>query len=153
MYVKDIMTKEVLTVNKDDTVEMCANTLNKYNLSGIPVVDNNNRLVGIVTESDLITRASTIEGPQSLEVLGGIFYLESRKNFMERLGKSTGSTANEIMTKNLITIGPDKKIEYAATLLVQKKIKRLPVVDEGGNLVGIISRKDIMNYLYDKNKV
>lgn len=150
MYVKDIMTKEVFTVNENDTVEKCANILSTKNLSGLPVVDDNNKVIGIVTEGDLIKRASRIEGPPVLEVLGGIFYLETPNKFMERLKKLTGSIVKEIMTKDIITIDPDKELEDAATLLVRKKIKRLPVVDKEGNLVGIISRKDIMHYLFDK---
>ncbi len=150
MYVKDIMTKEVFTINENDTVEKCANILSKEDLSGLPVVNDDGRVIGIVTEGDLIKRASRIEGPPVLEVLGGIFYLETPNKFMERLKKLTGSTVGEIMTKDLITVGPDKEIEKAATLLVREKIKRLPVVDKAGNLVGIISRKDIMHYLFDK---
>lgn len=150
MYIKDIMTKEVLTVHENDTVEKCANILSTEDLSGLPVVDDNGKVIGIITEGDLIKRASRIEGPPVLEVLGGIFYLETPDKFMERLKKLTGSIVREIMTKNVITVSPGKDIEYAATLLVREKIKRLPVVDDLGNLVGIVSRKDIMHYLFDK---
>lgn len=149
MYVKDIMTKEVLTVHKSDTVEKCANILSSHNLSGLPVVDDENKVIGIVTEGDLIRRASRIEGPAFLEVLGGILYLESPKQFMARIEKLTGSIANDIMSEDVITISPDKEIEYAATLLVRQKVKRLPVVDKEGKLLGIVSRKDIMNYLFN----
>lgn len=150
MYVKDVMTKEVITVHENDTVEKCANILSTKNLSGLPVVDDNNKVIGIVTEGDLIKRASRIEGPPVLEVLGGIFYLETPDKFMKRLKKLTGSVVRQIMTKNVITIDPDEEVDYAATLLVGEKIKRLPVVDKRGNLVGIISRKDIMHYLFDE---
>lgn len=80
MYIKDIMTKEVITVNEDDTVEKCANLLITHDLSGLPVLDSNGKVKGMVTEGDLIRRASRIEGPPVLEVLGGLFYLESPKN-------------------------------------------------------------------------
>ncbi|OLS01895.1 CBS domain-containing protein [Tissierella creatinophila] len=149
MYIKDIMTKDVITVHEEDTVEKCANLLITHDLSGIPVVDDKGKVKGIVTEGDLIRRASRIEGPPVLEVLGGLFYLESPKKFIDKLKKSMGSIAREIMTENVITVGPDKEIEDAATLLVQEKIKRLPVVDKEGNLIGIVSRKDIMNYLFN----
>lgn len=153
MYVKDIMTKDVLTVNENDTVEKCANILIRHNLSGLPVVDANGKVIGIVTEGDLIRRASRIEGPPVLEVLGGLFYLESPKHFMDKLKKSMGSIAREIMTEDVITIDPDKEIEYAASLLIKEKIKRLPVLDKNGDLVGIVSRKDIMSHLFDKDQV
>lgn len=150
MYIKDIMTEEVITVNEEDTVERCANLLIKHNLSGLPVLDDKGKVKGIITEGDLIRRASRIEGPPALEVLGGIFYLESPKHFMEGVKRSMGSTAKVVMSKDIITVGPDKEIEDAATLLVKEKIKRLPVIDDEGNLIGIVSRKDIMNYLFNK---
>lgn len=149
MYIKNIMTRDVITVREDDTVEKCANLLITHNLSGLPVVDEVGKVVGMVTEGDLIRRASRIEGPAALEVLGGIFYLESPKKFVDDLVKSMGNLAKDIMTKDLITVSPDKAIEDAATLLVRNKIKRLPVIDKEGNLIGIVSRKDIMNYLFN----
>ncbi len=148
MYIKDIMTKEVITVNVNDTVEQCAKLLSKHDLSGLPVLDDQGNVVGIVTEGDIIRRASRIEGIPVLEVLGGIFYLESPKHFMDKLKKSMGTIASMIMTEDVITVGPDEKIEDAATLLVKEKIKRLPVVDKEGKLIGIVARRDIMDYLF-----
>lgn len=148
MYIKDIMTKEVITVNVNDTVEKCANLLSKHDLSGLPVLDDEGNVKGIVTEGDIIRRASRIEGIPVLEVLGGIFYLESPKHFMDKLKKSMGTIASMIMSEDVITVGPDEKIEDAATLLVKEKIKRLPVVDEEGHLIGIVARRDIMDYLF-----
>ena len=148
MYIKDIMTKDVITVREDDTVEKCANLLITHDLSGLPVLDANGKVKGMVTEGDLIRRASRIQGPAALEVLGGIIYLDSPKKFFDDIKNSMGNLAENVMTKNVITISPDNEIEDAATLLVQKKIKRLPVLDEEGNLIGIVSRKDIMEYLF-----
>ena len=149
MYIKDIMTKQVITVGEDDTVEKCANLLITHNLSGLPVIDEGGKVKGIVTEGDLIKRVSRMEGPAALEVLGGIFYLESPKKFMDGIKRSMANIARDIMTEDVITVSPDKTIEDAATLLVRKNIKRLPVVNKEGNLVGIVSRKDIMKYLFN----
>lgn len=149
MYIKDIMTKQVITVSEDDTVEKCANLLITYNLSGLPVIDEKGKVKGIVTEGDLIRRASRINGPASLEVLGGIFYLESPKKFMDNIRRSMSNIVRDIMTKDVITVSPDNTIEDATTLLVQKNIKRLPVIDKEENLVGIVSRKDIVKYLFN----
>ena len=148
MYIKDIMTSQVITVSENDTVEKCANLLITHDLSGLPVVDENMKVIGMVTEGDLIRRASRIKGPAALEVLGGIFYLESPTKFMDDLKRSMGNFAKDIMSKDVITVTPNMLISEAATLLVQNKIKRLPVINEGGNLIGIISRKDIMNHLF-----
>lgn len=150
MYIKNIMTKDVITVHKDDTVEKCANLLLTNDLTGLPVVDDDDRVLGMVTEGDLIRRASRIEGPAALEILGGIFYLDSPKKLVDDLKRSMGYLAQDIMTEDVITVEPGKEIEDAATLMVQRRIKRLPVVDKEGILVGIVSRKDIMNHLFNK---
>jgi len=146
------MTKDVITVTMDDNVEKCASLLIKHNLSGLPVLDESGKLVGIVTEGDLIRRASRIKGPAVLEVLGGLIYLDSPKKFMDELKNSMGQKAGDVMTKKVVTIDPEQTIEEGATLLVEKKVKRLPVVDKKGELVGIVSRRDIMSYLFPEQK-
>lgn len=150
MHISDIMTKEVISIRENDTVEMCADLLIRHNLSGLPVVDEIGKVKGIVTEGDLIRRASQVKGPAALEVLGGIFYLESPKEFSRQIKKTMGSTAKDIMTEDVFTIDSDKKVEEAASILVEKRVKRLPVTDREGNLIGIISRRDILKYLFTK---
>lgn len=152
MYIKDIMTKDVITVTLDDNVEKCASLLIKHNLSGLPVLDESGKLVGIVTEGDLIRRASRIKGPAVLEVLGGMIYLDSPKKFMDELKSSMGQKAKDVMTKKVVTIEPDQTIEEGATLLVEKNVKRLPVISKEGELVGIVSRRDIMSYLFPEQQ-
>lgn len=152
MNIKDIMTKDVITVTMEDNVEKCASLLIKYNLSGLPVLDEAGKLVGIVTEGDLIRRASRIQGPAVLEVLGGLIYLDSPKKFIDELKNSMGQKAGDVMTKKVVTVDPDQTIEEGATLLVEKKVKRLPVVNKEGELVGIVSRRDIMSYLFPEQE-
>ncbi len=83
MLVKDIMAKDVITVKSTDTVDTCASLLFNHNISGLPVMDDEGKLVGIVTEGDLIRRESRIQGPAVLEILGGLIYLDTPKKFME----------------------------------------------------------------------
>lgn len=148
MVIKDIMTKEVITVSEDDTVEKCAKLLTTHDLSGLPVLDAAGKVKGIVTEGDLIRRSSRIQAPAFLEILGGIIYLDSPSKYFDEVKKSMGHFAKNIMTEDITTIHPNEKIEEAATLLVRQKVKRLPVLDDEGKLVGIVSRKDIMNHLF-----
>ena len=148
MYIKDIMTTDVITVSENDTVEKCANLLSIHDLSGLPVLDDTGQVKGIITEGDLIRRASRIKGPAFLELLGGIIYLDNPNTFLDEVKKSMGHFARDVMTKDVITVSPSSGIENAATLLVRKKVKRLPVLNDEGKLVGIVSRKDIMNYLF-----
>lgn len=153
MLVKDIMAKDVITVKSTDTVDTCASLLFNHNISGLPVMDDEGKLVGIVTEGDLIRRESRIQGPAVLEILGGLIYLDTPKKFMEELKRSMGQLVQDVMSKKLVTISPEASAEEAATLLVQNKIKRLPVIDKTGQLIGIVSRRDILNYLFPPGNV
>ena len=146
--VKDIMTTEVITVSTGDSVELCAKLMQENNISGIPVLNEGGRVSGIVTEGDLIRRASRVKAPGYLEILGGLIYLGSPKKFVEELQRAMSLEAGQLMSKNLVTVAPEDTVEKAATLMVDKKISRLPVLDESGKLVGIISRRDIMGSLY-----
>ena len=149
--VKDIMTTEVITVSTGDSVELCAKLMQENNISGLPVLNEGGRVSGIVTEGDLIRRASRVKAPGYLEILGGLIYLGSPKKFVEELQRAMSLEAGQLMSKNLVTVTPEDTVEKAATLMVEKKISRLPVLDESGKLVGIISRRDIMGSLYSGN--
>lgn len=151
MKSKDIMTREVVTIKEDDTVEVAARLINEKGISGLPVVDDNNKLLGIITEGDLIRRVSKISGPSSIEILGGIFPLERKKDYIDKINRYMGHLVKDMMTKDVITISEDVEIEDIATLMVREKIKRIPVVDDEKRLIGIISRRDIMKNIFDFN--
>jgi CBS domain-containing protein len=109
-------------------------------------------VAGVVTEGDLIRRASRVKAPGYLEILGGLIYLGSPKKFVEELQRAMSLEAGQLMSKNVIFIGPEDTVEKAATLMVEKRISRLPVVDEKQKLIGIVSRRDIMGSLYDSKE-
>lgn len=148
MHIKEMMTKEVITVSENDTVEKCASLLSTHEVSSLPVVDEDGYLKGIITEGDLIKHNSKVQVPAFLEILGGIIYLEDPNKYLEDVKKSMGHFVKTVMTKEVTTIRPDDEAEDAATLLVRKKIKRLPVLDKEEKLVGIVSRQDVMDYLF-----
>jgi len=132
MDVKDIMTKNLITASEDDTAEKCARLLNKYNIGGLPVVNKEGKLTGMITENDLIRRATDLQGPAYLEILGGIIYLDSPKDFIEELKKAMSQMVKDVMTKDVVTIDQDENVDHAAAVLVSKGIKRLPVLDDEG---------------------
>lgn len=152
MNAKDIMTREVVTVKEEDTIEVVAKLLNERGFSGLPVVDENNLLKGIITEGDLIRRIAKISGPSSIEILGAIFPLERKKDFVEKINRYMGYLVKDMMTKDVITVSEDSEVEDIATLMVSKKIRRVPVLDDAKRLIGIISRKDIIKILFDETK-
>jgi len=151
MMVKEVMTEQVYTVTTEDSVERCSRMLLEHNISGLPVVDQSGNVVGIVTEGDLIRRASRIKAPGYLEILGGGIYLGSPKKFVDQILRAMSLSAGEMMTKKVIAVAPDETVEQAATLMVNHRISRLPVIDAAGKLKGIVSRRDIMQHLYSES--
>ncbi|HSW35713.1 MAG TPA: CBS domain-containing protein [Candidatus Limnocylindrales bacterium] len=152
MFVKEVMTTKVITVNMNDSVEKCARLLQEHDISGLPVIDSAGKVVGMVTEGDLIRRASRVKAPGYLEILGGLIYLGSPKKFVDELQRAMSQEAGQLMSKNVISVKPNDTVEKAATLMVEKEISRIPVLDDDQKLVGIISRRDIMSCLYRDQK-
>lgn len=145
MKVKEVMTTDVVTVGPETPVRELARLMLEKNIGGIPVVEDN-RLVGIVTEEDLIVKNVKIKFPTYIQLLDAVIYLESIKKYEEELRKALGATAGEVMTSPVITISPDEDIEAAATLMFEKGISRLPVVEDD-RLVGIVTKRDIIKTL------
>lgn len=136
--VKDVMSTEVYSVEKSATVEEAARLLLEHRISGLPVVDKNNNLVGILSESDLIHRAEPL--PHST------LYYRNRFKFLEEFWKSGAKQVSELMTKDVVTVSPQDDLEKAATLMFDNGVKRLPVV-EGSKVVGMLTRADILKAL------
>ncbi|MDQ2085615.1 CBS domain-containing protein [Herbivorax sp. ANBcel31] len=146
MKAKDIMSKDVVTVKKDATVEEIAHVLTDKNISGVPVVDEENRVIGIVTEKDMLYKNVKPHFPPVVEILGGLIFLKGVKKYNDELKKLVATKAEEIMTKEVFTVDEDYDIDNIATLMVEKDIKRIPVVKDS-KLTGIISRADILKYI------
>ncbi|HCJ66112.1 MAG TPA: hypothetical protein DHV62_01985 [Elusimicrobia bacterium] len=140
MLAKDIMTKNVITVKEDTPVREVIRMLLEKNISGVPVVDKENNLVGIISEADLIYKEKSL--------LPIVTYHENHKQFMNAYRKGLAKTAGEIMTKDVITVSEDTAVEEIATLMLEKWIKRVPVVKDK-KVIGIISRPDIMRTIYE----
>jgi CBS domain-containing protein len=149
--VREIMETGVATVHPDDTIESVLRTLRDHELPGIPVVNEGQRCVGIITEADLIMAGEEedLHLPHYFELFGGIVFLESTKKFEERLRKATGSLARDLMTANPITISPDASVEEAARVIARRKHNRLPVV-EHGRVVGLVTRADVLGALVEE---
>lgn len=146
MKAKDLMSKNVITVKKDTTIEEIAHVLSDKNISGVPVVDDDDKVIGIVTQKDLLYKDIEPHFPPVVEILGGLIFLKSVKKYNEELRKLVATRAEEIMTKRVITVDEEAEIEEIADLMVTKDINRVPVVRES-RLVGIISRADVVRYI------
>ena len=143
MNAKDIMTPNVITVKKTDSVEHAIKLLLENNVTGLPVVDENNHVLGIITEGDLIYRGGEITPPRYLAIFDSYIFLDSPNKFEKQLKKMTGMFVEDVMTSPVIVIESNKVVDDAAKLMTKHKVNRLPVV-ENEILVGIISRRDII---------
>lgn len=145
MNVRDLMTTDVVTVHAASTVGDVARLTLESKLSGIPVVDDNNALRGLVTEKDLVAKHARVHLPTYFGILGTWFPFGTHESD-EDMRHVLAVTAGDIMTHEPVTIGPDVDIDDAATLMVDRNANPIPVV-ENGRLIGIISRADIIRIL------
>jgi CBS domain-containing protein len=143
LKVKDIMTKDVVTVTTETTVMELAKIFAEKHISSLPVVDNTGILIGIVTETDLVEQDKSLHIPTVISIFDWVIYLESDKKFEKELKKMTGKKVNDIYSSDVVTVSPESSISDVADLLSSRKITALPVV-EGKKLVGIVSRIDLI---------
>lgn len=144
MRAADIMTERVLRVRPETSVLDIATTLSERGISALPVVDAEDRLVGIVTEGDLMRRPEIGTGVS--QRTGETDSLLERLSRAVAYVKMHGTTAADVMTRNVITVTPDTPLSKIAELMASRNIKRVPVVDEG-DLIGIVSRLDLVRAL------
>lgn len=141
---QDIMSADIITVSLETTVKELAKILDENGISGVPVVDQNGNLAGVVTEADLIDQNKKIHIPTVVTILDSVFYLENPEKMEKEMKKIAGSTVEEICTKNPVTITETTQVDEIATIMSEKGIHTLPVLDETGKIVGIVGRKDII---------
>jgi len=149
MQARDIMNKNVITVQEDSSIEEAAGILTEYKISGAPVVNKQGKIVGMVTEGALLHRETNPRTPAFLNILGAFIYVRGIERYREDFKKLAATSTSEIMTTDVITASGDMEIEDVAALMVEHGIKRVPVV-ENGNIIGIISRADIIKTLAKK---
>lgn len=141
--VSEVMTKHVVLIEPDMTVKEVADLFLKNSINGAPVVDENNHIIGIITDSDLVMQDVKLHFPTAIQLLSGTILLGSEKKFEEQFNKAVGAKAQDVMTRDVFTVHPDDSLEDAATLMSDKDIGRVPVVDNG-SVVGIVTKKDII---------
>jgi CBS domain-containing protein len=138
----DIMTRDVITVKPDTTLEELARILIRYQITGAPVVDDNGNLKGLVTENDLISKNSRLHIPTLLRLFDAFIPLGTSRLEIE-IKKMAAYTVDDICTKEVITVASETSVEDIATIMTEKKIHLLPVLKDG-RLIGIIGKKDLI---------
>src|SRR5215469_1797692 len=136
--VKDVMTTEVIWVEQDTPFTAIAAALRQYRISAFPVLNEAGQVIGVVSESDLLTKMALGNGADHMPgMITGILR-------HKQLEKARGVTAGDLMTAPPVTVSPDDTVEHAARLMYLRGVKRLPVVDAANHLAGIVSRADVL---------
>jgi CBS domain-containing protein len=147
-FVRDIMDPDPATVAPETPVEEVVRLMREHELPGIPVVDDDGRCVGIVTEADLVLPddQGDLHIPHYVNLFGGTVFLEPLSRFEHRLRKAFASDAADMMTRRPDTVGPDTTVREAARLIHESGHNRLPVVEDD-RLVGVVTRVDVLGAL------
>lgn len=136
--VKDVMSTHVIAARKDASFKEMAEKLREHRVSAFPVVDQDGKVIGVVSEADLLAKEALDGGLARMPgMVSGILERKEEE-------RAAGLTAGDLMTQPAVTVQPDDPVEHAARLMYVRRVKRLPVTDPAGHLVGIISRADVL---------
>jgi CBS domain-containing protein len=142
--VADWMNRDLLTVTPSTPLSEAVKLLVDRHIGGLPVIDDAGKLVGVISESDLMWREQGLEQPPYMIFLGGVIYFKNPLTYDRDLHKALGQTVGEVMTPHAISITANTPLPEAARIMHDKKIHRLPVVDENQHPIGIITEGDIV---------
>ena len=146
LSVKDIMTKDVITVSPEMEIAHAARLLLEKSINGVPVVDGTGKLVGILCQSDLVAQQKKFPIPSLFTILDGVISFTSMKSLEAEIQKITAATVADAMTPGPVTVGPEISIEEVGSIMVDRNFHTLPVVD-AGELVGIVGKEDVLKTL------
>jgi CBS domain-containing protein len=148
--VRDIMETDVPRVYETDSIDKVLRVMRDHGLSGVPVINEGGRCVGMITDDDLVMTGedADLHLPHYFELFGGLVFLEPMSHFGERLRKATAATAEDLMTADPVTVEAGATVREAARLIAAKKHNRLPVTDHG-RLVGVVTRVDVLGALVE----
>jgi CBS domain-containing protein len=146
--VSEIMDRDPVTVAPETSVQDVVSALREHQLPGVPVVDSEGTVWGIVTEADLVLpdEDGDLHIPHYINLFGGTVFLEPLSRFGDRLRKAFAANAADMMTRDVDTVGPDTTVREAARLIHETGHNRLPVVQDG-KLVGVVTRLDVLGAL------
>ncbi len=143
---RDIMTREVISIEPETEVIQAARLMLEKHVNGLPVVDREGHLQGIICKSDLITQQEKLPLPSFFFLLDSAIPLKSQKAIEKEVQKMAAIKVSEAMTRDPLTVDPDTPLEDIATLMVKHNVHTIPVLDRG-SLVGVIGKEDILRTL------
>lgn len=142
--VADVMTRDPITATPETPLTEVIKILAERRISSLPVVDGG-KLVGVISETDLMWRESGVTPPPYIMLLDSVIYLENPARYEREIHKALGQTVREVMSDHhVITIAADKPLREAAQIMHEGTVNSLPVVDSAGQVIGILTRGDIV---------
>lgn len=147
MRAKDVMIKNVIFIKKDDKLDEIISVMMKNHVSGVPVIDKDNHLVGMVTERDLMTKDKKFNISSYMELRASILFIDGKSAEGISQKKSDTLTAADIMSTPVYAVHLEATIEEIVSLMMNRHINRIPVIDKENKLVGIIGRSDLLPVL------
>ena len=145
--VAEIMTPNPISVNSKTPLKEAITIIAENKISGLPVVNEQGKLTGMLSESDLMWQETGVEPPPYIMLLDSVIYLQNPARYEKEIHKALGQTVADVMSDRPISIQSHQSVKQAAKLMHDKKIRRLPVVDEEGKIVGIITQGDIVRMM------
>jgi CBS domain-containing protein len=146
LVAREIMTTKIITVTPETAVSELAQILATANIGGAPVVDEEGRLLGVVTESDLIDQTKKVHIPTVVAILDSLIFLERPDKMEKDIRKIAGTVVGDIYTKNPVTVSEETPLDEIATIMAKKHVHTLPVMRDE-QLVGVIGKGDIIRTL------
>ena len=144
---EQIMTRKIISVDLEMEVSELASLFWKNRISGAPVVDESGKLLGIVTESDLIDQSKKVHIPTIMTILDTMIFLENPAKLDKEIKKMTGTKVKDIYSDKVVTVNEDTPMAEIATIMSDRRLHTLPVVN-GEKIVGVIGKADIIRNLY-----
>ena len=149
--VAEVMSRDPITVKPQTALNEAIKIMAEKKISGLPVVDGEGKLIGVLSETDLMWQETGVDPPPYIMILDSIIYLQNPARHEKEIHKALGQTVGEVMSDKPIAISPDKSLREAARLMHNKKIRRLPAIDSEGKVVGILTRGDIIRNMAEEN--
>lgn len=138
------MSRDPIVVRPETSLNEAIQILAERRISGLPVVDDAGQVVGIISETDLMWQQTGVTPPAYIMFLDSVIFLKNPAQYERDLHKALGQTVGEVMSRDPVTVDPDKLLKDAAQMMHDRNVHRLPVVDETGNVIGILTRGDIV---------
>ena len=147
---KDIMTTNVKVAKETDTIQDIANILITEKIGGVPVVNEEGKVVGIISETDIMKKEKYVNPPEYITFLQGVIYLNDFKKMEHDIKDIAAIQVKDLMSKEVIKVHEDDTFDDIANIMIKKSVNRVPVVDQNDKIKGIICRYDIIKSMYEE---